>query len=122
MVLHHLYRAHILVAYAVGGNTVFAAEEVGALNIELVDVLALVLYLAGLLHVDTRHTFEHIANRAVLLLGEASYIIYDSITLLTYAVSLDRNLFKQCSSRFKLNGYRKRNAIERYRLLGEAHH
>ncbi len=39
-----------------------------------------------------------------------------------YAVSLDRNLFKQCSSRFKLNGYRKRNAIERYRLLGEAHH
>ena len=62
MVLHHLYRAHILVAYAVGGNTVFAAEEVGALNIELVDVLALVLYLAGLLHVDSRHTFEHITD------------------------------------------------------------
>ncbi len=62
MVLHHLDRAHILMAYAVCCYAVFAAEEVGAFDIEFVDVLSLVLYLAGLLHVDSRHTFEHITD------------------------------------------------------------
>ena len=45
-------------------------RQVGAFDIELVYVLALILYLAGLLHIDTRHTFEHITDRAVLSLGK----------------------------------------------------
>ena len=122
MVLHHLDRPHILVAYAVGGDAVFTAEQVGAFDIELVYVLALILYLAGLLHIDTRHTFEHITDRAVLSLGKGTDSIGDRISLFPYAVSLNCYLFQQCRTRFHIDSQRKFHAIKRNRLLGEAHH
>lgn len=43
VVLHHLGRAHILMADAVGCYAVFATEQVGTLDIELVDDPALIL-------------------------------------------------------------------------------
>ncbi len=46
VIFHYFHRSDIFVAYAVGGNSVFAAEHVGAFDIELVYVLALILYLA----------------------------------------------------------------------------
>ena len=62
MVLHDLDRTHILMAYAIGGYAIFTTKQVRAFDIELVDVLALILDLAGTLNVDTRHTFEYVAD------------------------------------------------------------
>ncbi len=95
MVLHHLYRTHIIVADAVGCYAILPAKHIRAFDIELVYVLALILYLAGTLHIDSRHAFQDIANRAVLLLGEAADIIGNCISLLPYAVGLDSHFFER---------------------------
>ncbi len=122
MVLHYLDCSHIIMAYTVGGYAVLAAEQVGAFDVELVDVLTLILYLAALCYINSRHTFQHIAYGAVLLLGETADIIRYRVALLTDSVSLDSHLFELYAARFKIHCQRKRHAVERDRLLGEAHH
>ena len=107
---------------SVGGYAVFTAKQVGTFYIKLVDVLALILDLAGFLHVDAGHTFEHIAYRTVLLLGETSHIVCYGVTLFAYAVGLHSHLFEQGRARFKLYGERKCGAFEGYGFLGKAHH
>ena len=79
---------------SVGGYAVFAAKQVGTFDIKLVDVLALILYFAGFLHVDAGHAFEHIAYRTVLLLGETSHIVGYGVALFAYAVGLHCHLLK----------------------------
>lgn len=75
MIFHHLDRTHIVMIDAVGGYAIFTAEKVGAFDIELVDVLALILNLAVFGNIDAGHSLQHIAYGAILLLGEAAYII-----------------------------------------------
>ena len=122
MVLHYLDRAHIFMAYAVGGYAVFATEQVGAFDIELVYILALILYLAVVGDINTWHTFQHIADRAVLLLGETSDIVGDGVALFSYAVGLDCHLFEQGGSRLHIDGQWKTHAVKRDGLFSEAHH
>ncbi len=62
MILHYLDRTHIVMAYAVGCYAVFASEQVRAFDVELVDVLSLILYLAVVCHIYSRHTFQHITD------------------------------------------------------------
>ena len=64
------------------------------MNIQLIDVLALLLYLAVVCDIDARHAFQHIADGSVLLLGEAADIVGDGVALLPYAVGLDNHFFE----------------------------
>ncbi len=74
---------------AVCGYPVFSSEKVGALYVEPVDILALIFDASVLLHIDPRHSFEHIANASVLFLGECPDGVADRIALLSNAVGLD---------------------------------
>ncbi len=103
MVLHYLYRADIFVADTVGGDAVFSAEEVGTFNIKFVDILALILYFAALGHIYAGHTFQHVADGAILCLSEAADTVRDGIALFANAVGLDSDLFKQCCSRLHID-------------------
>ena len=95
MVFHDLYGSDIVMAYAVGGYAILPAKHIRAFDIELVYVLALILDFAAVGNINARHAFQDIANRAVLLLGEATYIICDGIALLPYAVGLDSHFFER---------------------------
>ena len=106
MILHHLHSPHILMVDTVGGNAIFTPEQVGALDIEFVDGLPLIFDFAVARHVDSRHTLQHVAYRAVLRLSESAHSIGDSVALLTYAVALHRHLFQQCRPRLHLHGER----------------
>ena len=88
MVLHYFNSSDILVADAIRSDAVLAAKQVGTFDVELVDILALILYLAAFRHVNTGHTFQHIANGAVLRLCETTDIVTYSIAVLPNAVCL----------------------------------
>ena len=60
MVFHDLNGADVIVSYAVCRNSVFSAQEVISLNVELVDVYALILYFPVVGHIYAGHTFQHI--------------------------------------------------------------
>lgn len=122
MVLHYLDRAHTLMVYAVGGYAVFAAEKIGAFDVELVDVLALILDSAIVGYIDTGHTLQHIADRAVLPLGEAAYIVGYGVALLADAVGLDSNFLEQGGPGIHIDGQRKTHAVECDGLPCETHH
>lgn len=46
MIFHHLNGSHIVMTDTVGGYAVFSAEQIGAFDIEFVDILSLIFYLA----------------------------------------------------------------------------
>ena len=112
MVLHDLDSPDIIVADAVSGDAVFAAEQVGAFYVEFVDVLALILDFAALRNINAGHTAQHIADGAVLRLRETAHVVGNRISLLTYAVCLYRHLFQHSCPGFHIDGERKRNAVE----------
>lgn len=94
MVLHYLDRAHIFMTYAIGGDAVFASEQVGAFDVELVYILALILDLAIVGYINAGHTFQYITDGAILLLGKTADIVGDGVALFPYAVSLDSHFFE----------------------------
>lgn len=62
MILHNFNRSHIIVAYAVGGDTVPAAEQIGSFDIKLVDVFPLIPDYAIIRDVNAGHTLEDVAD------------------------------------------------------------
>lgn len=121
MVLEDLDGADVLVADAIGGHAVLAAEQVRALDVELVDVLALVRDLAALGDVDTGHALQHVANGAVGLLGETADVVCDGVALLADAVGLDSHLPQLDGARLHQHRQGERHRVERERLAAVAH-
>ena len=113
MVLHDLDSPDIIVADAVGSNSVFASEKVGTFDIELVYILALILDFSTLRNINTGHTPQHIADGAVLRLRETTDIVCDGVALFPDTVSLYRNFFEQGCPGFHIYRKRKRNAVKR---------
>ena len=122
MVFHNLDRADIIMIYSVGCYSVFATQQVGTLYVELVDVLALILDFAGVRHINTWHTFQHIADTPVLCLCKSPDIVCDGIPLLTDAVGFHRNLFKHCCRSLHDDCNWQLNAVKFYSLLCKTHH
>ena len=113
MVLHDLHGTDVIVSDAVCRDAVFPAQEVVALDVELIDVYALVLYFPIVGHIDAGHTFQHVAYAPVLLLGKAAHIIGYRVPALPDTVGLD-DYFLQLESPF-FHPYYERIAIKRQR-------
>lgn len=69
-------------------------QEVVAFDVEFVDVRALVLYLSVVGDIDSGHTLEHVADGAVLFLGETADVVGYRVAVLTYAVALDNHFLQ----------------------------
>ena len=94
VVLQHLHGGHIAGVDVVGGQTVAALQQVHLLHIELLDGLAVVLYLPVVGHLDTRHTFQHIADDAVALLLIGSHEVVHCVALLADLLCLHVDLLQ----------------------------
>ena len=56
MILHHLHLLHLAGIYVVARYAIFAAHEVHAFNIKLVDAFALICYAAVFSNLHSGHT------------------------------------------------------------------
>ncbi len=86
--------------YSVGGDAVLSAKQIGALDIELVDILPLILYLPALADVDAGHTFQDVADAPILRLCEATDIVSNRIPLLPNTVRFHRHLLQHGGGMF----------------------
>ena len=75
VVLHHLHLRHSLRGQVLGGLIVSAAQEVVPLYEQFVDALALVGYVAIVLHLYAGHLPQHVLDVLVALSREGGHVV-----------------------------------------------
>ena len=70
MILHHLHGTDIVRRDPLRGDAVLTSEEILPLDVEAIDLLALIEHLPGGLYLESRHPLEHITDVPITLLGK----------------------------------------------------